>query len=68
MASLRTHQAARMLRAVSSRTPQLTARRYESSSIIKGQQPVHEQPLEPAQGSTAHNQPDYGAHFDKATS
>lgn len=57
-----------MLRAVSSRSPQLTTRRYESSSIIKGQQPAHEQPLEPAQGSVTKNQPDYGAHIDKATS
>lgn len=57
-----------MLRAVTSKGPLLTARRYESSSIIKGQQPAHEQPLEPAQGAAAQNQPDYGAHFDKATS
>lgn len=57
-----------MVRAVSSRTPQLTTRRYESSSIIKGQQPAHEQPVEPAQGSLTKNQPDYGAHIDKATS
>lgn len=66
MASLRTHQAARLLRTVSSRAPQLTTRRYESSSIVKAQQPAHEQPIEPAQ--QAPNQPDYGAHFDKATS
>lgn len=57
-----------MLRAVSSRAPQLTTRRYESSSIVKGLQPAHEQPLEPELGSASKNQPDYGAHIDKATS
>lgn len=69
MASLRAPQASRLLRAVSSRGPQITARRYESSSIIKAQQPVHEPaPPAPSQGAVGHNQPDYGAHIDKATS
>lgn len=69
MASLRAPQASRLLRAVCSRGPQITARRYESSSIIKANQPVHEPaPPAPSQGAVGHNQPDYGAHIDKATS
>lgn len=65
MASLRTQQAARLLRTASSRPAQLTTRRYESS-IVKARQPAHEQPLEPTQ--QGHNQPDYAVHIDKATS
>lgn len=69
MASLRTTQAAKLLRAVSSRSPQITTRRYESSSIIKAKQPVNEPaPPAPSQGAVGQNQPDYGAHIDKATS
>ncbi|KKY35430.1 putative nadh-ubiquinone oxidoreductase 21 kda subunit [Diaporthe ampelina] len=71
MASLRTPQAARLLRAIS-QTPQLTARRFESTqqsaSIVKARAPVSE-PAPPAtsQGSR-HNQPDYAARIDNATS
>lgn len=71
MASLRTSQAARLLRTVSSRTPQVAARRFESSStssIVKAKAPVNEPaPPEPSVGN-AHNQPDYGCHIDIATS
>lgn len=71
MASLRTPQAARMLRAIS-QTPQLTARRFESTqqsaSIVKARAPVSEPaPPAPSQG-VGHNQPDYTARIDNATS
>lgn len=71
MASLRTPQAARMLRAIS-QTPQLTARRFESTqqsaSIVKARAPVSEPaPPAPSQGGS-HNQPDYAARIDNATS
>lgn len=71
MASLRTPQAARLLRAVS-QGPRLTARRFESTqqsdSIVKARAPVSE-PAPPAlsQGGK-HNQPDYTARIDNATS
>ncbi|KAL1869928.1 ndufs4 NADH dehydrogenase Fe-S protein subunit [Diaporthe australafricana] len=71
MASLRTPQAARLLRAIS-QTPQLTARRFESTqqsaSIVKARAPVNEPaPPAPSQGGTK-NQPDYSARIDNATS
>ncbi|KAJ0118948.1 hypothetical protein J7T55_013204 [Diaporthe amygdali] len=71
MASLRTPQAARMLRAIS-QTPRLTARRFESTqqsdSIVKARAPVHEPaPPAPSQGGK-NNQPDYAARIDNATS
>lgn len=71
MASLRTPQAARLLRAIS-QTPQLTARRFESTqqsaSIVKARAPVNEPaPPAPSQGGS-HNQPDYAARIDNATS
>ncbi|KAK7715076.1 ndufs4 NADH dehydrogenase Fe-S protein subunit [Diaporthe eres] len=71
MASLRTPQAARMLRAIS-QTPQLTARRFESTqqsaSIVKARAPVSEPaPPAPSQGGSR-NQPDYAARIDNATS
>lgn len=71
MASLRTPQAARMLRAMS-QTPRVAARRFESSqqssSIVKARAPVSEPaPPAPSQGSSP-NQPDYSARIDTATS
>lgn len=71
MASLRTRQAARMLRAIS-QTPELAARRFESTqqsaSIVKARAPVSEPaPPAPSQGGS-HNQPDYAARIDNATS
>lgn len=78
MASLRTHSAARLLRGASSRGPQmLAARRYEATIHGPGLTPSASQankpantpaPLEPSQGAIGQNQPDYGAHIDKATS
>jgi hypothetical protein len=71
MASIRAPQAARLLRAIS-QSPRLTARRFEStqqsSSIIKSRAPVNE-PASPELSQAAkHNQPDYAAHIDRATS
>lgn len=70
MTSLRTPQALRLLRAATSQPLQVAGRRYESSSIVKAKQPQNEAPAppEPSQGAVGHNQPDYGAHIDKATS
>lgn len=60
-----------MLRAIS-QTPQLTARRFESTqqsaSIVKARAPVSEPaPPAPSQGGSR-NQPDYAARIDNATS
>ncbi|KAG8166994.1 hypothetical protein KVR01_002683 [Diaporthe batatas] len=71
MASLRTPQAARLLRAMS-QAPRIAARRFESSqqspSIVKARAPVSEPaPPAPSQGGIS-NQPDYAARIDNATS
>lgn len=60
-----------MLRAIS-QTPQLAARRFESTqqsaSIVKARAPVSEPaPPAPSQG-VSHNQPDFAARIDNATS
>lgn len=72
MASLRSSQTARLLRTVSSRAPQVAARRFESSStssVVKANQPANEPaPPAPSVGEGVRNQPDYGCHIDKATS
>ncbi|KAF3767528.1 hypothetical protein M406DRAFT_355606 [Cryphonectria parasitica EP155] len=64
MASLRTPQAARMLRAATSRFVHFDGLRHSSTSIINARRPQNE----PSQGAVGQNQPDYGAHIDKATS
>lgn len=71
MASFRSPQAARLLRAMS-QTPRVTARRFESTqqspSIVKARAPVSEPaPPAPSQGGSP-NQPDYAACIDNATS
>lgn len=64
MASLRSASAARMLRGsvATSRTILPAARRFESTLTTQ------EKPTPSTPAVREENQPDYGAHFDKATS
>ncbi|EOO03821.1 putative nadh-ubiquinone oxidoreductase 18 kda protein [Phaeoacremonium minimum UCRPA7] len=64
MASLRTASAARLLRAASHTRP-IAARRFETTlSATQARPPVNE----PTLPESSHNQPDYEAQIDKATS